>query len=481
MIIGPLPKFHGTRDILLNSAGVPIDLKSLAILRLNQTLTANTASQMTLEILALLLAAGTGPVLPLTVVAAALSKQGFDGPLSKIRDALLRAGALVTRGNPGRDDERAGIAHAALIPALTSDVRFDTARISKSHRIIAESLDQLAGLPEAHPEVVAYAASQGPRHHLLSSDTRGALMAIKSQEGPRPVNNLSTWVSWAPMFEQVLGPDHPDTLTTRSNIANWRGQAGDPVGALREFEALLVDQLRVLGADHPDTLWTRNNIAFMRGEAGDPAGALEEFEALLVDQLRVLGADHPNTLTTRNNIANWRGEAGDPAGALEEFEALLVDRLRVLGADHPNTLTTRNNIANWRGEAGDPAGALEGFEALLVDQLRVLGPDHPHTLGTRNNIAFMRGQAGDPAGALEEFEALLVDELRVLGANHPHTLTTRNNIANWRGQAGDPIGALEGFEALLVDQLRVLGADHRHTLATRKSISFWARGGTLGA
>jgi len=30
---------------------------------------------------------------------------------------------------------------------------------------------------------------------------------------------------------RVLGPDHPDTLTTRSNLAYWRGQAGDPAGA----------------------------------------------------------------------------------------------------------------------------------------------------------------------------------------------------------------------------------------------------------
>jgi len=29
-------------------------------------------------------------------------------------------------------------------------------------------------------------------------------------------------------FLRVLGPDHPDTLTTRSNLAYWRGQGGGP-------------------------------------------------------------------------------------------------------------------------------------------------------------------------------------------------------------------------------------------------------------
>lgn len=42
------------------------------------------------------------------------------------------------------------------------------------------------------------------------------------------------------------------------------------------------------------------------GEAGDPVGAVAGFEALLVDQQRVLGADHPDTLRTRNNVSHWR-------------------------------------------------------------------------------------------------------------------------------------------------------------------------------
>ncbi|HZM77933.1 MAG TPA: tetratricopeptide repeat protein [Candidatus Limnocylindrales bacterium] len=62
----------------------------------------------------------------------------------------------------------------------------------------------------------------------------------------------------------------------------------------------------MLGADHPDTLTTRHNLARWRGQAGDPAGAAAAFAELLHDRLRVLGADHPHTLTTRHNLARWR-------------------------------------------------------------------------------------------------------------------------------------------------------------------------------
>ncbi|MEV7395297.1 tetratricopeptide repeat protein, partial [Streptomyces sp. NPDC091215] len=75
------------------------------------------------------------------------------------------------------------------------------------------------------------------------------------------------------------------------------------------FAELLDDRLRVLGPDHPDTLTTRNNLAYWRGEAGDPVGAATAFAELLDDHMRVLGPGHPDTLSTRNNLAHWQREA----------------------------------------------------------------------------------------------------------------------------------------------------------------------------
>ena len=34
-----------------------------------------------------------------------------------------------------------------------------------------------------------------------------------------------------PVFERVLGPEHPHTLVARGNLARWTGKAGDPAGA----------------------------------------------------------------------------------------------------------------------------------------------------------------------------------------------------------------------------------------------------------
>jgi hypothetical protein len=273
----------------------------------------------------------------------------------------------------------------------------------------------------------------------------------------------------------IQSPGHPDTLTTRHDIAYWTGEGGDQAGALRLSRELLPDQEQMLGPDHPDTLATRGNIATWTGQCGDLAGALRLSRELLPDQEQVLGPDHPSTLTTRGNIATWTGECGDAAAALRLSRELLPNRDRVLGPDHPDTLTTRGNIAYWTSYCGDAKGALRLSRELLPDRERVLGPDHPDTLLTRSNIASWTGSCGDAEGALRLFRELLPDRERVLGPDHPDILTTRNNIAGWTGKCGDAAGALRLFRELLPDLERVLGPGHPHTLATRDNIAGWAK------
>ena len=66
----------------------------------------------------------------------------------------------------------------------------------------------------------------------------------------------------------MLGPDHPDTLTSRNNLASAYQDAGDLARAIPLFEQTLTDRERVLGPDHPDTLTSRNNLEAARRSAG---------------------------------------------------------------------------------------------------------------------------------------------------------------------------------------------------------------------
>ena len=66
----------------------------------------------------------------------------------------------------------------------------------------------------------------------------------------------------------MLGPDHPDTLTSRNNLAAAYQAAGRAAEAIPLYEQTLADRERVLGPDHPDTLTSRNNLAAARAALG---------------------------------------------------------------------------------------------------------------------------------------------------------------------------------------------------------------------
>jgi len=61
-----------------------------------------------------------------------------------------------------------------------------------------------------------------------------------------------------------------NTLTARGNLARWTGEAGDPAAAREMFAELLPVREQVSGPDHPDTLATRANLArwAMRAKRG---------------------------------------------------------------------------------------------------------------------------------------------------------------------------------------------------------------------
>ncbi|MGH3185373.1 MAG: tetratricopeptide repeat protein, partial [Streptosporangiaceae bacterium] len=63
------------------------------------------------------------------------------------------------------------------------------------------------------------------------------------------------------MRERVSGPEHPDTLAARHQVARWTGDAGNPAAARDLLAGLLPVLERVLGPEHPRTLTDRANLA----------------------------------------------------------------------------------------------------------------------------------------------------------------------------------------------------------------------------
>jgi tetratricopeptide (TPR) repeat protein len=95
------------------------------------------------------------------------------------------------------------------------------------------------------------------------------------------------------------------------------------------------DSERLLGADHPDTLTSRNNLAGAYQSAGRLREAIGLYERNLADRERLLGADHPDTLTSRDNLASAYQPAGRLRKAFTLFRANANVAKHALEVGHP--------------------------------------------------------------------------------------------------------------------------------------------------
>ncbi len=153
--------------------------------------------------------------------------------------------------------------------------------------------------------------------------------------------------------ERVLGPDHPDTLTSRNNLAYAYESAGDLGRAIPLYEQTLADRERVLGPDHPDTLTSRNNLAYAYETAGGPGTRRSRCTSRPSPTGAGAGPRPPGHADLAEQPRLRLRVGGRPGRAIPLYEQTLADRERVLGADHPDTLTSRNNLAAAYESAGD--------------------------------------------------------------------------------------------------------------------------------
>lgn len=68
--------------------------------------------------------------------------------------------------------------------------------------------------------------------------------------------------------EGVLGPDHPDTLVSRREVAVALGWLGRWTDALTVYRQVADARTRLLGAAHPDTLAGRDDEAHCLEQLG---------------------------------------------------------------------------------------------------------------------------------------------------------------------------------------------------------------------
>ncbi len=344
--------------------------------------------------------------------------QAADAPGMLALESLL--GSAINR--QGRTDEAAELlaaaaARAEVLPP-THDVR------------VSIALAQAVNLSDAGKREEAIALLQSVRGPLLAE--RGeASDVIDRLDNNLAISlaRLGRFAEAAPLLERVLalrqqslGPEHPDTLSTLTNLGAVRGISGDAEGAAAlQRESLSINRRR-LGDSHPTTLNDINNLgaSLVNLRRYDEARPL--LEEGLAARRRVLGPEHPQTLRSMVNLASLLAQSGAIDEALAMQEEVVGLRRRTLGEDHPDTLFALTNLATMQRDAGRFDDALRTLDGVLARHRAAAGEEGAPTLDAREVRASIEEDAGRTAEATATLDAVLAVRRRVLGEAHPATL-----------------------------------------------------------
>lgn len=270
---------------------------------------------------------------------------------------------------------------------------------------------------------------------------------------------------------EVLGAEHPDTLSSLRSLATTYRETGRWVEAEMLGVQVLETAQRVLGPEHEITCCSMTNLALTYNSQGRWKEAEKLHDEVLAIRKRILGAEHPDTLRTIHNLASIYSRQRRWTEA-ETLHAVVIEMSqRIHGAEHPRTLRSMGNLVETYREQGRYAKAETLQMEVIKTKQQVLGAEHPDTLRSLGNLA----NSYNAQAQYQEAEILNVQVLglkqRALGAEHPDTLHSMSNLATtYHGQA-----RYQEAEALRkeVYQLRrrILGDAHPDTARSMRRLA----------
>ncbi len=263
---------------------------------------------------------------------------------------------------------------------------------------------------------------------------------------------------------RLLGDQHPDTLTSMSDLVRIERVQGNYPRAAQLAAKVLEGRRHLLGEEHPDTLKSMGALATIYYFESKYSQA-ESLEAkMLKAGRRIWGEDHPNTVGVMTDLAATYKREGKYAQAEPLFIRGLELRGRISGQEHPETLAVMNNLAGLYYEEGKYAQAEPLWTSALEIRRRIFGEEHPDTLQSRNNMALLYVAEGKYDQAQQLYQRTLEIRRRLSGTGHVSTLILMNNLADLYDLEGKyPLAEALFNEALKTGRL-ALGDEHEVTL-----------------
>ncbi len=316
--------------------------------------------------------------------------------------------------------ERAALGEARVIPDL-----FDDARMPDE----ASLPDPLKPLSFLNAVSVSFASNARDLDELTVTVARlipEAKRGLSTISPPQPASMPRAEADIATVIADALEEVGTDPRTM-AIYAFGQSEAGKHVTSQIVTERALSKLRAERGPDDPDVLTARHNIAVTLLAQGKAAEAEAAFHDLLPLRERAQGPVHPDTLATRHALASGLLNQGKAAEAEAALRALLPLRERAQGPVHPGTLATRRQRARATLEQGAMEQAREQLSALPDSG------DQPPDAKARE--AMLRGWLADLDGERPAADTLL-DQVGALLSPLDPAHYRRRDLARYRETRG---------------------------------------------
>ncbi|RDW73317.1 hypothetical protein BP6252_07224 [Coleophoma cylindrospora] len=352
-------------------------------------------------------------------------------------------------------------------------------RISRelNHRktaLIATTGSKLLTDPTSRHDIIDETTENPPSNHSHSTTRYVEAEALHRQK--------------LQLQETVLGKEHQDTLTSRSNLAESLYYQHKYAEAEAMYQQTLQLQETVLGKEHQDTLSSRSNLATSLCSQHKYTEAEAMYRQTLQLREMVLGKEHPDTLRSRSGLAISLYCQDKHAEAEAMYRQILQLRETVLGKEHLDTLMSMSSLATSlygqhkyaEAEAmyrqtlqlrETYAEAEAMYQQTLQLQETVLGKEHLDTLTSRSSLADSLYCQDKHAEAEVMYLQTLQLQETVLGKEHLDTLRSRSSLADSLYCQDKHAEAEVMYLQTLQLRETVLGKEHLDTLRSRSGLA----------
>ena len=199
------------------------------------------------------------------------------------------------------------------------------------------------------------------------------------------------------VFEQNLGPDHPEVAEAINQLAGTLTAQGEPARSKELHERALSIRERAFGPDHYSVAVSLTNLGTTHlglGEVDRAVAVLERAEAIMRAANREPHV-YAVVLQSLGNALRLDRRLGE---AVESYRRAFELSKETLGAEHPSTALCEISLSAALYEQGEYETALAHAQRALGSRAKALGADNPA-------LAYDHGTIGRTQLALERTEA----------------------------------------------------------------------------